>query len=78
MRLLVAFIATLVIAATPTAGAQQPSGAPPSGTIKGSAWQHDAASAAQAIARAAVVLPARATGSAIYAGSWADAPTAKH
>jgi dienelactone hydrolase len=49
--------------------------AAPAGEIKGTASQHTAASAAGAVKSAAVVLPSSATGGAVYAGTFADAPT---
>ena len=50
----------------------QPAASP--GSTKGNAWQHTAASAPGVMARAAVVLPATATGGAVFAGAFSDAP----
>lgn len=47
---------------------------PPTGEVKGSAWQHSATSADSVVQRAAVVLPANVTGEAVYAGTFRDAP----
>ena len=48
--------------------------APPAGEIKGTAWQHTAASLAASVADGALVLPAAATGKGIYGGKFKDAP----
>ena len=48
----------------------------PQGELKGSASAHTAASLAAAVANAALVLPARPTGGALFAGRLADAPPA--
>lgn len=48
--------------------------AAPVGQIKGSAVQHTLASADGVVQRAAVVLPASATGAGVYVGTFADAP----
>ena len=46
----------------------------PAGETKGSALEHTAASSQAAIERAAVVLPAKATGAGVFTGLWKDAP----
>jgi dienelactone hydrolase len=46
----------------------------PMGEVKGTASQHNATSAIGVVQRAAVVLPASATGGAVYVGSFANAP----
>ena len=46
----------------------------PVGEVKGSAVQHTPASAEGVVQRAAVVLPASATGAGVYVGTFADAP----
>lgn len=46
----------------------------PVGEIKGSAVEHTLASAEGVVQRAALVLPASATGAGVYAGTFADAP----
>ena len=46
----------------------------PVGEVKGSAIQHTPASAEGVVQRAAVVLPASATGAGVYVGTFADAP----
>jgi dienelactone hydrolase len=46
----------------------------PTGEVKGSALVHTAESARAVIQGAALVLPASATGGAVYAGPWRDAP----
>ena len=47
----------------------------PAGETKGSALEHTAASSQAVIERAAVVLPAKATGAGVFTGQWKDAPT---
>lgn len=64
------FIAALASLPTP-ASAQTTA---PVGEVKGSAFKHTPTSIAAVVSGAAVVLPARATGAAIYAGPWRDAP----
>ena len=64
-------IALALAAATANAFAQT---APPTGEIKGAAWQHTPASLADAVANGALVLPAAATGKGVYAGRFRDAP----
>lgn len=49
--------------------------AQPAGEVQGSATQHTAASARTVIEQGWLVLPASATGGAVYAGRWRDAPT---
>ncbi len=46
----------------------------PAGEVKGTAWQHTAASAQAVMAEADVALPANATGGAIYFGKLATVP----
>lgn len=46
----------------------------PKGEIKGSAWQHTAASLEGLVAQASVALPASVTGGAPYLGPWKDRP----
>jgi hypothetical protein len=53
--------------------APQPTNAP-IGEIKGTATQHTAASAIGVMQRAAVVLPAIATGGAVFVGTFANIP----
>jgi dienelactone hydrolase len=48
--------------------------ATPAGEVKGSQWMHTPESARGVIQTAALVLPARATGAALYAGTVRDAP----
>lgn len=55
-----------------TAGAQTP----PKGEVTGTAWEHTAASLAGVVQQADVVLPAAATGGAVFTGKFKDAPTA--
>lgn len=62
-----------VMAVTPMCWAQA---AKPDGEIKGSAVTHTPASIGALVAQAAVVLPARATGAAVFSGLWRDAPRA--
>lgn len=50
--------------------------AAPAGEITGTAWQHTRESLEQMVQQAQLVLPARATGGAPYAGKWKDAPAA--
>ena len=47
----------------------------PVGETKGSALEHTAASSQAVMERAAVVLPAKATGTGVFTGLWKDAPT---
>ena len=47
----------------------------PAGETKGSALEHTAASSQAVMERAAVVLPAKATGTGVFTGLWKDAPT---
>ena len=54
--------------------AQAPAAAPPQGEVIGSVWEHTAGSLAAAVQQADVVLPARATGGAVYTGKFADLP----
>lgn len=58
------------LASTPVVGAVTV----PVGEIKGSAVQHTAASAEGVVQRASVVLPASVTGTAVYVGTFANAP----
>lgn len=46
----------------------------PTGRIEGTAWQHTPASLATSVARAALVLPERATGGARYTGAFSARP----
>ncbi len=71
MRLVsaVGFFTSLFMAAQGAALA-----ADPQGEIKGSATEHTAASSADVMRRAAVVLPAQATGGAPFVGRFEDAP----
>ncbi|WP_031254872.1 hypothetical protein [Curvibacter lanceolatus] len=46
----------------------------PTGRIEGTAWQHTPASLAASVARAALVLPERATGGARYTGAFSARP----
>lgn len=48
--------------------------AQPAGEVRGSATQHTAASARAVIEQGWLVLPPSATGGAVYAGRWRDAP----
>jgi len=48
---------------------------PPAGEIKGTAWQHTAASLAASVADGTLVLPAAATGKGVYSGKFKDAPS---
>jgi hypothetical protein len=57
-----------------TAAHAQP--AAPKGEIMGTAWEHTAASLAGVVQQADVVLPAAATGGAVFTGKFKDAPTA--
>ncbi len=47
---------------------------PPAGRIEGQAWQHTPATLAASVARAALVLPERATGGARYTGAFSARP----
>jgi len=47
---------------------------PPTGEVKGSAWQHTDQSLAAAVAQATLVLPASVTGTTVFSGRFADAP----
>lgn len=47
----------------------------PKGEIMGTAWEHTAASLAGTLQQADVVLPAAATGGAVFTGKFKDAPT---
>lgn len=47
----------------------------PKGEIMGTAWEHTAASLAGTLQQADVVLPAAATGGAVFSGKFKDAPT---
>lgn len=47
---------------------------PPTGEIKGAGWVHSAESLAASLTDADVVLPARATGGAMFAGKFRDIP----
>jgi dienelactone hydrolase len=49
----------------------------PQGEIKGSAWAHTPESLAGSVRQGALVLPAQATGGAVYAGPIAGAPAAR-
>jgi hypothetical protein len=62
----------VILAAAGLSAHAQP--AAPQGAVKGNSWQHTASSAQAAIARAAVVLPASATGGAVFVGTFADTP----
>jgi hypothetical protein len=56
------------------AGAQSQTAAP-KGEVTGTAWEHTAASLAGVVQQADVVLPAQATGGAVFIGKFKDAPT---
>lgn len=60
--------------ATALAGVGAPAAAQPAGSIKGSAWVLDAPTARKVIDAASVVIPARATGGALFAGRLDQAP----
>lgn len=49
----------------------------PAGRIEGTAWQHTTASLAESVARAALVLPERATGGARYSGPFSARPASR-
>jgi dienelactone hydrolase len=49
----------------------------PVGEVKGSAWEHTSASLAATVQQADLVIPAAATGGAIFAGKFRDAPAVK-
>ena len=66
-------VAALLVACAPLPAAQ-PQTPVPVGEVKGTAVQHTAASSAGVAQRAAVVLPASATGGAVYVGTLANAP----
>lgn len=77
LRTATVMLASLVLAAPvalPSANAQTPAVTPPAGEVKGSAVVHTPASLAGVVSGAAVVLPSRATGAAVYSGPWRDAP----
>ena len=61
----------VLCAAAATASAQTP----PKGEVTGTAWEHTAASLAGTLQQADVVLPTQATGGAVFAGKFKDAPT---
>lgn len=63
------FLGALLLAALGQAAAQAPAG-----EVKGSAVRHTRESAVEVVQRARVVLPAAATGGAIYTGTWKDMP----
>jgi dienelactone hydrolase len=66
----------VVLACAATIGAAHAQA--PKGDIMGTAWEHTAASLAGAVQQADVVLPAQATGGAVFTGKFKDAPaTAK-
>lgn len=71
IRLSFGTLAVAVLACSHTLGRAQ---VPPAGEVKGSALQHTVASAEEVVQRAAVVLPASVTGSAVYVGAFRDAP----
>ena len=48
--------------------------AAPTGEIKGTAWAHTPQSLAASVQNANVVLPAQATGGAVYSGKWSTIP----
>lgn len=65
-----------LLAVMPLAWAQAQTPAPmPVGEVKGTALVHTAESARAVMDRAVLVLPARVTGGAVYAGPLKDAPT---
>ncbi len=66
--------ATLCSLVALSASGQTPPPPAPQGEITGTAWQHTAGSLAAAVQQADVVLPARATGGAIFAGKFRDLP----
>ena len=66
-------VAALLVACAPLPAAQ-PQSPVPVGEVKGTAVQHTAASSAGVAQRAALVLPASATGGAAYVGTLANAP----
>ena len=79
-----AALTSLVVAAlvSASAQAQTPASAAASssalkGAIKSGAMQHTEHSLTAAVTQAAVVLPAAATGGALFVGKWADAPATK-
>ena len=47
----------------------------PKGEVTGTVWEHTAASLAGVVQQADVVLPAQATGGAVFTGKFKDAPT---
>lgn len=49
----------------------------PAGRIEGTGWQHTTASLAESVARAALVLPERATGGARYSGPFSARPASR-
>jgi hypothetical protein len=63
-----------LVAVTPLAWAQAQAQAP-AGEVKGTAVVHTAESARAVMEKAALVLPARVTGGAVYVGPLKDAPT---
>ena len=63
-----------LLAMAPLTWAQAPAPAP-AGEVKGTAVVHTAESARAVMEKAALVLPARVTGGAVYAGPLKDAPT---
>ena len=49
----------------------------PVGEVKGSGWQHTVATLAATVQQADLVIPATATGGAVFIGKFRDAPTVK-
>jgi dienelactone hydrolase len=75
-ELLVALAAAALLGAPVNAQAPAPAPAP-KGAIQQGALQHTERSLAAVVAQAAVVLPAAATGGAVFVGKWADVPATK-
>lgn len=61
---------------TAAPGAQTVQAPAPQGEVKGSAWQHSAASLRAAVHQGRLVLPPAAAGGAVYVGPWDGAPAA--
>ena len=64
----------LALATCLWAGAVSAQGTPPAGSIKGDAWVHTRESLAGTVEQADVVLPASATGGAVFAGKFKNIP----
>ncbi|HPV24287.1 MAG TPA: dienelactone hydrolase family protein [Casimicrobium sp.] len=76
-RLATRWLGAFAAGALLMANASAQSAAPAKGAIQPGALQHNERSLAGVLSQAALVLPAAATGGAVFVGKWADAPTTK-